>query len=396
MSSPLSNLFSDEELHVLSQLPEVVAAQARIAKSRVVYFTIPLTDSIRQVLEGRLGLSLAIVSQIPMRWIQGDTAPHIDSGAHEFERTYLVYLNNSPGEFILGTDAYPIRANTAFIFNEGLQHRTLNTGSEPRLLIGPMNELAEPVGANVFYYPSQTDALTYMNSFGATYSYTVGVDGPYGPGTGYTNWRIAANSSGSSPRNVIYTNGQTLIDDGNYHLYQTIPCFLEGSKILCLVDGKEVYQAIGSLKVGILVKTRLNGYKKIEIIKSGPLQNPGSKERIAGRLYKCSKEAYPELTEDLYLTGHHSILVDNLTEKQKQGTIEHLKKIFVTDKKYRLIACVDERAEPWASEGTYTIWHIALENIDPKMNYGIYVNGGLLVETCCLNTLKNTPTMSSI
>jgi hypothetical protein len=228
-----------------------------------------------------------------------------------------VYLNDSPGEFILGTDAYPIRANTAFVFSEGLQHRTLNTGSEPRLLIGPMNELAEPVG---------------------------------------------------NPN----------------------PCFLEGSRVLCLVDGKDVYQPIETLKVGTLVKTRLNGYKKIEIIKSGPIQNPGSKERVAGRLYKCSKEAYPELTEDLYLTGHHSILVDSITEKQKQGTIEHLKRIFVTDKKYRLIACVDERAEPWASEGTYTIWHIALENIDPKMNYGIYVNGGLLVETCCIDTLNKS------
>jgi hypothetical protein len=323
MSSPLTHLFSDEELATLSQLPEVVAARARVAGSRVVYFTIPLTDSIRQVLEERLGLSLATVSQIPMRWIQGDTAPHIDTGAHVFERTYLVYLNDSPGEFILGSDAYPIRANTAFVFSEGLRHSTLHTGSEPRLLIGPMNELAEPVGGSIV-------------------------------------------------------------------------CFLEGSRVLCLKDGKEVYQAIESLTVGTLVKTRLSGYKKIEIIKSGPIKNPGSAERIAERLYKCSTTAYPELKEDLYLTGHHSILVDSITETQNQGISKHLGRIFVTDRKYRLIACVDERAEPWASEGTYTIWHIALENIDPNMNYGIYVNGGLLVETCCINTLKNSTTMKAL
>ena len=53
------------------------------------------------------------------------------------------------------------------------------------------------------------------------------------------------------------------------------------------------------------------------------------------------------------------------------------------------MACVDERAEPWNSEGLYNIWHIALENADEKMNYGIYVNGGLLVETCSINILKN-------
>ncbi len=396
MSSPLTNLFSDEELATLSQLPEVVSARARIAAgSHMAYFSIPLTDPIREVLQDRLGLSLATVSQIPMRWIQGDTAPHIDVGAHDFEHTYLVYLNDSPGEFILGSDAYPIRANTAFVFSEGLQHRTLNTGSEPRLLIGPMNELAEPVGAStIYYYPSQADALNDTNSLGNVSSYTVGEgEGPFGS---YTHWRIASNSTGISPQNVTYTNGQTLDPSGIYYLYPGNPCFLEGTQVLCLVDGKEVYLPIESLKTGTLVKTRLNGYKRIELIASGSLQNPGSSERIADRLYKCSKEAYPELTEDLYLTGHHSILVNSITEKQKQGILQHLGRIFVTDKKYRLIACVDERAEPWASEGTYTIWHLALENIDPKMNYGIYVNGGLLVETCPINTLKNRSNMNAI
>ena len=395
MSTPLSNLFSDEELLALSQLPEVVAAKARIAAgSHMAYFSIPLTDPIREVLQDRLGLSFPTVSQIPMRWIQGDTAPHIDSGAHAFEHTYLVYLNDSPGEFILGSDAYPIRANTAFVFSEGLQHRTLNTGSEPRLLIGPMNELAEPVGAStVFYYPSQADALADTNSLGSTSTYTVGAGGPYGS---YTHWRIASNSTGTSPQNAVYTDGQPLNASGLYYLYPTNPCFLEGTTVLCLKEGEEVFLPIESLTTGTLVKTRLNGYKRIELIASGSIQNPGSDDRIADRLYKCSKEAYPELTEDLYLTGHHSILVDSITEKQKQGIIQHLKRIFVTDRKYRLIACVDERAEPWASEGTYTIWHLALENIDPNMNYGIYVNGGLLVETCCLNMLKNKSNLTAI
>jgi hypothetical protein len=64
-------------------------------------------------------------------------------------------------------------------------------------------------------------------------------------------------------------------------------------------------------------------------------------------------------------------------------------KLFITNTKYRLIACVDQRAEPLASEGVFPIWHLALENENEKMNYGIYVNGGLLVETCSIDTLKN-------
>ena len=68
--------------------------------------------------------------------------------------------------------------------------------------------------------------------------------------------------------------------------------------------------------------------------------------------------------------------------------------MYVTDKKYRLMACLDERAEPWNSEGTYTIYHFALENKDEKMNYGVYANGGLLVETCSINSLKNKSNMA--
>ena len=57
------------------------------------------------------------------------------------------------------------------------------------------------------------------------------------------------------------------------------------------------------------------------------------------------------------------------------------------------MACVDERAVPWNSKGIYTIWHFALENNDEKMNYGVYANGGLLVETCSINFLKKKSNM---
>jgi len=58
------------------------------------------------------------------------------------------------------------------------------------------------------------------------------------------------------------------------------------------------------------------------------------------------------------------------------------------------MAYIDERAEPWNSEGSYTIWHFALENTDDGMNYGVYANGGLLVETCPIRTLKNKSNMT--
>jgi len=145
-----------------------------------------------------------------------------------------------------------------------------------------------------------------------------------------------------------------------------------------------------------LVKTSHHGFKKIEVIKTGTIHNPGSDERLEDRLYKCSTANYPELTEDLYITGNHCILVESLTGIQRQQLVKHMGKLYSTDNKYRLIACVDQRAEPLASEGIFPIWHLALENENDKMNYGIYVNGGLLVETCSINTLKNRSNLVGI
>jgi len=399
MSSVFYNVFSNEEIEYLTQLPEVIAAKEKLnasAPSSIVYFNVQLTEKMRNSLSNCFGLDFSSVTEIPMRWIKGDTSPHIDSGSTKFENTYLAYINNSQGEFIVDNTSYPITANTAFKFNEGLLHMTTNTGEDPRLLLGPMNELINPVGASVNYFASQADALASTNILGFAYSYTVGDGGPYGPPPGYTYWKIADNSSGTSPQNVVYANGSLLISDGTYNLYPAVPCFLEGSKILSLVEGEETYVPIENLRKGDLIKTSRNGYKKIEVIGKGDIVNPGNNERTEDRLYKCSPVNYPELTEDLYITGFHSILVDTLTDVQREKTIMHTERIFVTDNKYRLIACVDERAEPWNAEGDFTIWHIALENTDERMNYGIYANGGLLVESCSLMFLKTLTNMNII
>jgi hypothetical protein len=394
----LSNVLSNEELYYLNNHPEVLVAKASLdsKQSGVVYFSVSITNLIRDTLNSRFGLHLSVDYKIPMRWIKGDTAPHVDVGASKFQNTYLLYLNNSPGEIIIDSQSYPIQSNTGFVFNEGLSHETQYTENIPRLLVGPMNELAEPVGSPLSYFPTEAEALNYTNALGYSGSFTVGAGGPFGPGSGYTNWRLASNSNGTSPQNVVYTNGSELNSDGSYFLYPSAPCFLEGTTILCQVDGVEKYIPVEELTKGTLVKTRLDGYKSVILIGKGTIQNPGNDERIENRLYKCSTSKYPQLKDDLYITGCHSILESNITEKQKEDTIKHLGKIFITENRYRLIACVDERAEPWNSKGAYTIWHFALENQNETMNYGVYANGGLLVETCSINFLKNKSNMNCV
>jgi len=399
MTSVFSNLFSDEIIEYLSQLPEVTAAKEKLHADRsssVVYFTIPITEEIKTTLQSRLDLDVSSISEIPMRWIKGDTAPHIDSGSTKFENTYLAYINDSDGEFIIDNNSYPITANTAFKFNEGVLHLTRNTGIEPRLLLGPMNEFVDPVGYNIFYYNNYADAYAKNgNTIAGENGYVLGssVDGDIGT---YTSWRVAQ-PQGTAATGV-YNNGFDLYVFGpnSYYVYPATPCFLEGSKILSLVEGKETYVPIETLQKGDLVKTTRDGYKKIELIGKGNITNFGNNERIEERLYKCSTEKYPELAEDLYITGFHSILVNTLTNIQREKIMNYTGDIYVTDGKYRLIACVDERTEPWNSEGQFTIWHVALENADERMNYGIYANGGLLVESCSINFLKNHSNMSVV
>ena len=122
------------------------------------------------------------------------------------------------------------------------------------------------------------------------------------------------------------------------------------------------------------------------------LYNNGTSENI---LYKYTNDNYPEVFEDLYITGHHSILVDNLTQKQMDETREKLGRLYITEGKWRLLACLDKRAVPIANFKSEIIYHIALENNDYYMNYGIYANG-LLVESSSKRYLKELSNMELI
>jgi hypothetical protein len=121
------------------------------------------------------------------------------------------------------------------------------------------------------------------------------------------------------------------------------------------------------------------------------IYNHALPEREKNQLYVCSKENYPEVFEDLVITGCHSILVDGFTSEEQKEKIREVNGALYTTRifgdnnvligKYRLPACVDERAYVYEKEGPFTIYHLALENDSYYNNYGIYANG-LLVETC--------------
>jgi hypothetical protein len=170
----------------------------------------------------------------------------------------------------------------------------------------------------------------------------------------------------------------------------SIPCFKEGTQILT----NNGYIRIEDLKKGDLIKTCKHYYVPIDMIGKKEMCHSALEERIKDQLYKCSRPEYPEVSEDLIITGSHSILVDDFTsEEEKQSTVEVLGNIYITENKYRLPACVDKRSKVYETTGTYTIYHLALENDNYYMNYGIYANG-LLVESCSKRYLKELSNMT--
>lgn len=152
MCSVITDVFDEHDLDFFLQLDAVQFAKTRVVDSYS--FTIDLPPFLQESIFNKLGIN---VSSVPMKWIKGNTKPHIDKCQQSFDKTHLIYITDSEGEFLIDQQTYPIKKNTAFTFPEGISHETINTGTEPRLLLGPMSEDGIPVGANSYIsYPGNT------------------------------------------------------------------------------------------------------------------------------------------------------------------------------------------------------------------------------------------------
>jgi hypothetical protein len=154
-----------------------------------------------------------------------------------------------------------------------------------------------------------------------------------------------------------------------------LPCFLADSKVL--TDKGLV--CIQLLKKGDLVQTLNDGLLPIKFVGKRSFFNKLTEERINPHLYKLNKVDFPELLENLFITGGHPLLVDDkdLDEETKKKLLDMVDygTPIITEGKYRVFACVHPKAELWNDEKKHDIFDIVLENEDPKKNYGIWVNG---------------------
>jgi len=169
-------------------------------------------------------------------------------------------------------------------------------------------------------------------------------------------------------------------------------CFNKDTKILT----DKGYVPVQDLKKGDLIKTLLHDFKPISAIGFKRIKHRATPERVINQLYVCKQNKYPEIFEDLVITGCHCILVDSFkNEGEVEKTMKITLKVCLTDEKYRLPACVDLRAKVHEPPGIYTIYHFALESDDNYINYGVWANG-LLVETCSKYYLKEKSKMTFV
>lgn len=245
MNAPV---LSDAQIAALLENPQVSEQRARLSTSTHISFTTEVPESVQHSLQEVWGIPVG--SDVPMRWIQGDTPAHVDSGRSAFEQTHLVYLTDSEGEFIIGDATYPITRGAAFTFPHGVRHETRGTGSEPRLLIGPMSEQGFPVGSQVLYYNNQASAIAGGGDWIAqSYSYTIG-DIATGDIGAITSWFVY-NASGPTTTGP-FSNGYVLPAGPNYFLYPAnVPCFPAGTRILTA----EGYKVVESLTTEDRVQT---------------------------------------------------------------------------------------------------------------------------------------------
>jgi hypothetical protein len=164
-----------EAEHIASFLAmeEVHAAKQQIdaRTSGSVYFTVGMTDAIKAVLKDTFNLDLLDTKSVPMRWIKGDITPHVDVGTAAFDTTHLLYLTDSPGELVVDGISYPIMKGAAYTFPESSRHETINTGSEPRLLLGPMSEEGFAVGGGS-YLTGPGGSSVYIRQIEGTLEYS--------------------------------------------------------------------------------------------------------------------------------------------------------------------------------------------------------------------------------
>ena len=149
---------------------------------------------------------------------------------------------------------------------------------------------------------------------------------------------------------------------------------------------EERYINIKDIKPGFLVKTYKEGYVKVKHIFRQRCFN--SEKNIMKKFFVMDKSKNDLLTKDLIITGGHSILVDEITEEQhNKMKSTGIKYLSVYDK-YKLVTFFNENFVGKTDKSEERVYLLVLEADDDHKVYGVYVNGGMIIETCGIAMCK--------
>lgn len=169
-------------------------------------------------------------------------------------------------------------------------------------------------------------------------------------------------------------------------------CYVVGTDILCLIDGVEKYVKVENLEKGTLIK--VYNQHKDEYVKA---YNVSKSKIFPSRTHKQSKifvlkkdrlgENKPY--QDLYVTGGHSYLVDEIKDENIMRFMHNCNPEFgaAVHDKYKLLVSMSDEWEEYDSTEPTTIYHFALECDHEFGQYGVYANG-ILSESMSLFFFK--------
>lgn len=267
MTYNIESIFRSEDIDMLLNSDDIVAIKSEFdasnMKMQMINITLPL--SMQESLFSKMGIN---VTNVPMRFIRGNTPSHTDVSANDFDFTYLIYLTDSVGELVLGDTSFPISKNTGFKFSEGILHETRNTENAVRVLIGPMDVNGNSVGRYpIWYFNSEEDAATglYENIIAAG-NFTIGEldEGSIGS---HTHWRIKTRNGDPSNDTTVYANGATLPDDLGFTYYDLYPVLLGD---ICFIGDTKIKTDQGNIEISKIDNNihTINGKKIVKITKT--------------------------------------------------------------------------------------------------------------------------------
>jgi len=333
------------------------------------------------------------------------------SGSNRTSYTFTNLLSNNVYSFSMVVSLNPTIQTIPLVFSTSI---TLLNSTNPSPLI-----LFYPGTITLNYYGNIADQYQLINNLGQVVSSTFSFNS--------TNQTITFNVIIQYGGNNILSFYDTTLNKliGTFSIETSGICFKEGTKILCHLDKREKYVPIEEIQEDMLVKVYTGKHKKPEykrasaIVKSQLINTPVT---TINKLYRLSKSVCPQLIEDLYVTGSHALLHDQLTEEQHEK-MTHLADFYNTYTirleneeamseeqretlksmmhsyndyqithldKFKLIAYYNEDFEEVNIEKVFNIYHIVLENVNKYDSYGIYANG-ILAESTSEASLERFP-----